>query len=211
VHEELIPYNFHWRQKKERKREKNGIEFLLFELLTMSDGSSLIFVQLNKLNYREGKTLLLLQRFNKEGIIFYFLTSKVLQFQSNCFEGFHFAQATSQTEWKHLPCSLKGFFFSRFRVHRSSKTKFPAVQDFSFRFKFLSINFHLFLRKQILLSNEQPVYFQGKFSAFCCLNSRAMLCFVLLWFKLALIWTVAETTFELGYRDLVGKFLHREY
>lgn len=102
VHEEVIPYNFHWRQKKERKREKNGIEFLLFELLTMSDGSSLIFVQLNKLNYREGKTLLLLQRFNKEGIIFYFLTSKVLQFQSNFFEGFHFAQATSQTEWKHL-------------------------------------------------------------------------------------------------------------
>lgn len=178
----------------------------------MSDGSSLIFVQLNNLNYRGGKTLLLLQRFNKQGIIFYFLTSKVLQFQSNFFEGFHFAQATSQTEWKHLPWLLiERFFFSRFRVHRSRKTKFPPVQNLSFRFKFLSINFPLFLTKQILLSNEKPVYFQGKFSVFCCLNSRTRLCLVLLWFKLALIWTVAETTFELGHRDLVGNFLHREY
>lgn len=169
--------------EKRKKKTKNGIEFLLFELLTMSDGSSLIFVQLNKLNYRGGKTLLLLQRFNKQGIIFYFLTSKVLQFQSNFFEGFHFAQATSQTEWKHLPCSLKGLFFSRFRLHRSRKTKFPPVQNLSFRFKFLSINFPLFLTKQILLSNEQHVYFQGKFQFFavsipvrgcvlCCFGSN---------------------------------------
>lgn len=109
VHEELIPYNFHWRQKKERKREKMELSFCYLSFWQCPTVQVWFSSNWNNLNYRGGKTLLLLQRFNKEGIIFYFLTSKVLQFQSNFFEGFHFAQATSQTEWKHLPCSLKGF------------------------------------------------------------------------------------------------------